>query len=148
MLVSLTQLEAMQSANQMGGKSGILSVKLNFLALTKLFSEGCHELQRLQNRVIFSPIIETKILWCISDSENGSSVQLLQNHRNSLALHRFKGIVIFCWVHRLQVMQEVAHVSLESVQSVYPSLTRLQCLVELENFAQNIDRFSQWLIAC
>ncbi|XP_074626555.1 serine-protein kinase ATM-like isoform X2 [Acropora palmata] len=40
---------------------------------------------------------------------------------------------------KLQVMQEVAHVSLESVQSVYPSLTRLQCLVELENFAQNID---------
>lgn len=142
MLVPLTRLEAMQGANQRGGKSGILSVKLKFLALAKLFSEGFHELQRLRDRVVFSPVIEKKILWCISDSENGSSVQLLQNHGNSLALHRFKGIVIFCWVHRLQVMQEVAHVSLESVQSVYPSLTRLQCLVEVENFAQYIDRFN------
>lgn len=31
-------------------------------------------------------------------------------------------------------MDEVAHVSLESVRSVYPVLTRLQCIVELESF--------------
>lgn len=132
----------MQGANQMPGISGILSVKLNFLALTKLFLEGYHELQRLRNQVVFRTINKRKILRCISDSENGSLVQLLQGHGNSLALHRFEGIVIFCLVHRLRVTQEVAHVSLESVQSVYPSLTRLQCLVELENFAKNIDRFN------
>lgn len=78
-----------------GWKSWILSVKLNSLALAKLFSEGFHELQRLRNRVVFSPVIEKQNLWCISDSENGSSVQLLQNHRNSLALHRLKGSYFF-----------------------------------------------------
>ena len=42
MLVPLTRLEAMQGANQRDGKSGILSVKLNSLALAKLSLEGCH----------------------------------------------------------------------------------------------------------
>ena len=36
-------------------------------------------------------------------------------------------------------MDEVAHVSLESVRSVYPALTRLQCLVELESFGFAIN---------
>jgi len=35
---------------------------------------------------------------------------------------------------KLHVMDDIAHVSLESVRSVYPSLSRLQCIVELENF--------------
>ena len=38
-------------------------------------------------------------------------------------------------------MDDIAHVSLESVRSVYPSLTRLQCIVELENFGNMMNRF-------
>ena len=38
-------------------------------------------------------------------------------------------------------MDDVAHVSLESVRSVYPSLSRLQCIVELENFGSIINRY-------
>lgn len=41
-------------------------------------------------------------------------------------------------------MDDVAHVSLESVRSVYPSLTKLQCIVELENFGKSINR----LVSC
>ena len=37
-------------------------------------------------------------------------------------------------------MEDIAHVSLESVRSVYPSLTRLQCIVELENFGNIMNR--------
>ena len=37
-------------------------------------------------------------------------------------------------------MDDVAHVSLESVRSVYPSLTRLQCIVELEDFGKTMNR--------
>ena len=37
-------------------------------------------------------------------------------------------------------MDDVAHVSLESVRSVYPSLTRLQCIVELEDFGKIMNR--------
>lgn len=37
-------------------------------------------------------------------------------------------------------MNDVAHVSLESVRSVYPSLTRLQCVVELEDFGKIMNR--------
>jgi len=37
------------------------------------------------------------------------------------------------------VMDDIAHVSLESVRSVYPSLSRLQCIVELENFGSIIN---------
>ncbi|CAH3032263.1 unnamed protein product [Porites lobata] len=40
---------------------------------------------------------------------------------------------------KLQIMDEVAHVSLESVRSVYPALTRLQCVVELESFGFAIN---------
>ena len=38
-------------------------------------------------------------------------------------------------------MDNIAHVSQESVRSVYPSLTRLQCMVELENFGNMMNRF-------
>ena len=38
-------------------------------------------------------------------------------------------------------MNDIAHVSLESVRSVYPSLTRLQGIVELENFGNTMNRF-------
>lgn len=47
---------------------------------------------------------------------------------------------------KLQVMGDVAHVSLESVRSVYPSLTRLQCLVELESFGNSINSAENSLV--
>ena len=49
----------------------------------------------------------------------------------------FKAFGCICRSH---VMDDIAHVSLESVRSVYPSLSRLQCIVELENFGSIINR--------
>ncbi|XP_066028150.1 serine-protein kinase ATM isoform X2 [Pocillopora verrucosa] len=40
---------------------------------------------------------------------------------------------------KVRLMDDIAHVSLESVRSVYPSLTRLQCIVELENFGNMMN---------
>lgn len=45
----------------------------------------------------------------------------------------------FCFF-RLQVLQEAAHVSQESIRSLYPFMARLQCLAQLEEFASLCSR--------